>query len=317
MSPRQPFADAQSALGFVVEQGRTIETRVYQLRYPTYDYASDVPVVTEGAEWATGTIFYSEDTTGVMKWVAGSSNDIPYNEVVRAKYGRDFHMAASGWEWNLEEINQAALYGVPLNDRKATGTRKTGDQFLYNLAISGSTEKNMAGLINSAEVARTTVAADGTGSSTLWANKTAAQRRRDMNDMFSSIRTATGEVEWGDSLRLPPNQFRQIATAGTGVGDGTLTELEFFRRNNIYTAETQQPLDIRPMRSLAGAGLGGLNRMMAYRRDREVVRFHLPMPYKVLPARQKSMMGFEQGAILRSGGTEWRLPGAAAYYDGI
>jgi hypothetical protein len=57
--------------------------------------------------------------------------------------------------------------------------------------------------------------------------------------------------------------------------------------------------------------------MMVYRRDPEVDRFHLPMPRRVLQPRQKSIMAFEQGVIARIGGTEWRLPAAAAYGDEI
>lgn len=313
---RQPFKDAQSALGFVIEQGRNIEQRVYALRYPDFNYAAHVPVITEGAEWATGTIFFTTDTVGQAAWLNGSSTDMPFNELLRNKYGRDFYLLGSGWEWNLEEINQASLYGLNLSDAKARGTRRTVEQFLYNVAIAGNTEKNITGLVNSTEVARTTVTADGSGSSTLWANKTAAQRYRDVNDMLSSVQTLTNEVEYASSLRLTPAAFRLLGSTSTGSGDGTLTQLEFLRKNNVYTAQTGQPLDIMPLRSLVGAGLGGLDRMMAYRKDEEVVRFHLPMPFKILPARQKSIMGYEAGGIARTGGTEWRLPSAAAYYDG-
>ncbi|CAN2967460.1 hypothetical protein METHPM2_1340001 [Pseudomonas sp. PM2] len=48
-----------------------------------------------------------------------------------------------------------------------------------------------------------------------------------------------------------------------------------------------------------------------------MVRFHLPMPRRVLAPRQKSIMGFETGIIARTGGTEIRLPGAVAYLDEI
>jgi hypothetical protein len=57
--------------------------------------------------------------------------------------------------------------------------------------------------------------------------------------------------------------------------------------------------------------------MVAYRRDPEVLRFHLPMPRTVLQPRQKSIMGFETGIIARTGGTEIRLPGAVAYGDEV
>lgn len=314
---RVPFTDAQSALGFVIEQGRNIEAKVYALRYPDFNYGRHVTVITEGAPWATGTIFFTTDTVGKANWLSGSSTDMPFNELLRSKYSRDFYMLGSGWEWNLEEINQAYLYNINLSDDKGRGTRRTVEQFLYNVAISGSTEKNITGLINSAEVARVTVPADGVGASTLWSTKTAAQRYRDVNDQLSAVSTSTNEVEMASALRLTPTAFRQMASTSTGQGDGTLTQLEFFRRNNVYTATTGNDLDIMPLRSLVGAGLGGLDRGMVYRKEEEVVRFHLPMPFQMVAPRQKSLMGYEAGGIARTGGTEWRLPGAAEYFDGM
>jgi hypothetical protein len=138
-----------------------------------------------------------------------------------------------------------------------------------------------------------------------------------VNDLISSISEATLEVEYADSLRLPPEAFRLIATKRLGQGDGLMTVLEYLRRNNVYTATTGQPLDIMPIRELATAASDGSGRMVAYRKSPEVVRFHLPMHRKVLQPRQKSIMAFEQGIISRTGGTEIRLPGAMAYGDKI
>jgi hypothetical protein len=140
---------------------------------------------------------------------------------------------------------------------------------------------------------------------------------RDVNDLISSVRTNTSEVEWVDTLRLPPAAFRYIATKRLGAGDGYITALEYLRKNNVYTAETNQPLDIQPLRELAKASQNGGGRMVVYRKDEEVLRFHLPMPRRALQPRQKSIMGFETGLIARTGGTEWRTPGAAAYGDEI
>lgn len=166
-------------------------------------------------------------------------------------------------------------------------------------------------------LSRVDVAADGTGSSTLWSTKSADLILRDVNDLMSDMRSNSEEVEFADSLRLPPDAFRLISTKRLGSGDGTLTVLEYLRRNNVYTAETGQPLDIAPLRELATASQNGGGRMVVYRRDPEVLRFHLPMPRRVLQPRQKSIMGFETGIIARTGGTEIRLPGAMAYGDEI
>lgn len=311
------FEDAQAALPFVIAQGRNIETRVYQRRYPAFNYAAHVPVVTEGQPWAIGTTFFTVDTAGEAKFLSGAGTDMPFNQATRDQASHDFAMIGSGWEWNLEEINQAALYGVNLNDTKAMSAADKVERLLNSIAMVGSTEKNWQGFLNNSAVSRVDAAATGTGSSTFWSAKTVDQILDDVNGLLSGIRTNTEEVEWADTLRLPPNAFRLAATKRLGAGDGFITVLEYLRRNNIYTAETGQPLDIMPIREARNASQDGGGRAVAYRKDPEVLRFHLPMPRRVLAPRQKSIMGFETGIIARTGGTEIRLPGAVAYLDEI
>jgi len=311
------FADAQAAFPFVLAQGRNIETRVYQRRYPTFNYGAHVPVVTEGQPWAIGTTFFTVDTAGEAKFLSGAGTDMPFNQATRDQASHDFAMIGSGWEWNLEEVNQAALYGINLNDTKAMSAADKVERLLNDIAMRGSTEKNWTGLLNDANVSRVDAAATGTGNSTYWALKTVDQILDDVNSVLGSIRTNTGEVEWADTLRMPPDAFRHVATRRMGAGDGFMTVLEYIRRNNIYTAETGLPLDIQPIREARNASQDGGGRLVAYRKDPEVLRFHLPMPRRVLAARQKSIMGFETGIIARTGGTEIRLPGAVAYLDEI
>ncbi|OHV81621.1 DUF2184 domain-containing protein [Rhizobium sp. LCM 4573] len=313
---RQPFADAQAAMPFVIAQGRNIETRIYQRRYPTFNYGAHVPVVTEGNAWAIGTTFFTVDTAGEAKFLSGSGTDMPFNQLTKDMASHDFAMIGSGWEWNIEEINQAALYGIDLNGTKAMSASDKVERLLNSIAMAGSTEKNWTGFVNDPGISRVDAAASS-GGSTFWADKSNDEILADINGAISSVRENTSEVEWVDSLRLPPEAFRIIATRRLGQGDGLLTLLEYIRRNNVYTAETGQALDIQPLRELATASQDGGGRMVVYRRDTEVLRFHLPMPRRVLQPRQKSIMGFETGIIARTGGTEWRLPGAAAYVDEI
>lgn len=312
----QGFADAlQAASPFVIAEGRNLETTIYQKRYPTFNYGAHVPVVTEGHPWSIGTTFFTVDNTGQAKFLSGSAADMPFNSAQKDMLSHDFAMIGSGWEWTMEDINQAQLYKVNLSATKAMSAASEIERLLNTIAMSGSTEKNWTGLVNNASVTATDVAADGTASSRLWTAKTADLILRDVNDLLSSIRTTTAEVEWADTLRLPPSAFRLISTKRLSTTDSDLSILDYLRKGNIYTAETGQPLDVQPLRELASAAAGGAGRMVAYRKDPEVLRFHLPMPRTVLQPRQKSIMGFETGIIARTGGTEIRLPKAIAYGD--
>jgi hypothetical protein len=312
-----PFQDAQSAIGFVNEQLRNIETDVYSARYPNFDISQHVDVVTQGSRWATGTTFFSMDGAGESKWIAGKASDFPFVSLDRSRFTRDFYMRGTGYEWDLVEINRALMLGMPLGDEKAALGRQIMEQFKYNVAMVGDTEKNWTGLVNDPLVASYQVPNDGAGSLRTFASKTPDQVARDVNVLLRGVQKNSGEVEWATDLRLPPDQFADISTRKYGAGDGEMTILSYIEKNNVYTAETKQPLTILPMRSLAGVGTGGSDRMMAYRKDKQVVRFHLPGPFEYMEARPVGIMGFQVGGLMATGGVEWRLPGAARYADGI
>ncbi len=313
----QIFSDEQSAYGFVTSQGRNIETAIYKRRYPTFNYADHVPVITEGNSWAIGTQFRVADHSGQAKIISGKAKDMPFGKTTRALATHDFFMIGAGWEWSLEETEQGMLYNVNVTQDDAMGAADDVERLLFDIAITGSDEVNTDGLINSSLVASATAAATGTGSSTFWADKTVDQILVDLNLGLETVRTQSGEVEWADSVRLPPAAFRFIATKRLGTDGSMGTLLQYLGANNIYTAENGQQLDIRPLRSLSNAASGERGRAIFYRRDPSVLRFHLPMPRRVLPVHRVGLMQYQQGVIARTGGTEIRLPKAMFYLDGI
>lgn len=310
------FTDAQAALGFVMPAFYNIERTVYQRKYPSFDYASLIPVITEGSEWARGTLFRSSDAAGKAEFLSGKGFDMPYADVTRDQFLKGFELAGIGYEWSLEELQVAALEGRQLGSEKGEAARAIAEQFLWQTAMTGQTEKGWTGLVNDPTVPATTAAATGTGSTTTWSTKTPEQILVDINSAIEGIVTSTQEVEMADTLLLPFARFNAIGTRPIGnAADKTIAN--FLRENNTYTLETGRPLTIRTLRALNTAGTGGTARMVAYRRDPEVIRFHLPMPHRFLPPFQKSSMTWEVAGILRTGGTEIRLPKAISYIDGI
>lgn len=308
--------DAQQALGFLMPQHFSMEQRVYETKYPSFDYASLIPVITEGNEWARGTMFRSMDIAGDAQWLNGGAFDMPLADVTRGQFLTAFQMAGIGYEWNLEEISVAQQEGTNLPDMKATAARKIAERKLYKIAMLGDAEKGWTGLLNDPSVTATDVAANGTGSSTFWANKTAQQILTDINEGISGGYVDSMETEVANTVLVPTLAHHHIASRPMS-NDNPMTVLQYIRENNVLTATTGEQLVIRAQRDLATADPGGDGRMIIYRRDPEVVRFHLPMPHRFLPPFQKSAMLWEVGGIMRTGGTEIRTPVAVRYLDGI
>lgn len=312
------FTDAQAALGFVVSQTQNIEAEVYRMLYPEFDYASLLPVNTQGSPWATGTTFFTQDLVGKSEWIGDEANDFPYADILRGTGEATYHMRGSAYRWSLPELNMANMLGLALTSEKAEGVRRIIERFLFDLAVSGNTEKAIKGLVNQAGVTAADVPADGTGSVTWWADKTPDQILRDINVGIMDVRTATNTVYTPNTLLVPDAVFSDIATRRiSSAGDGAMTVLDFLRTKNSYTAMTGQPFTVKPLLELGTADPGGDGRAVLYTNTRNVVRFHLPLPFMFLPVFQKNSMQWEQVGIVRTGGTEVRTPKAMIYLDGV
>lgn len=309
------MVDEQAAYGFVQAQGYNIETNIYKRRYPTLNYGEHVPVVTEGQPWAIGTRFRLQDHTGQAKIISGKAADMPFGKTTREEKTHGYLMIGAGWEYSEEEIQQGVLYGINIAQDDAMGAADDVERLLYDMFITGSDEANWEGLINSSLVQKADAATEG--GSTFWANKDADEMTADVNAGLETVRSNSNEIEWADTVRLPPAAFRLAATRRLTDSGGTMSALEYIAKNNIYTAETGQTLDIKPLRDLATASPDGGGRLVAYRKDPQVLRAHLPMPRRVVPLYRAALMHYQQGLIARTGGTEIRLPGAMAYIDEI
>lgn len=314
--------DAQ-ALSFVQGQAYTVNQRVYETRYPDWDFGRLIYVDRSGPEWAPGVMTYTSDMTGKANWQSGYSKDIPLADVSQNMETRQHRLAAIGYQWNLEEVNSTMAFpGASLPDRRARAARLAYMQFMYNLTLVGDAEKGMGGLINYSGVTASTAPADGTGSSSLWVNsagvgiKTPAQIVRDINIALQGVYLGTKRIEMADTVLLPVEAYTYMAQ--TPYSATTMeTILAFVQRNNIYTLTTGRPLTIRTVFELGTAAAGSTGRLVAYKNDADYVKLHLPMPHRFLPVYQDGPMNFQVPGIFRTGGVELLTTVAMRYIDVI
>lgn len=312
----QIMTDAPRALAFLVSQQSFIEPTVYRTQYPEIRYPKLVPVDTNAPEWIPSVTYFSMDQVGAARWITGNAHDVPRADVLRNMHETSVSMAGIGYGYDLEELGKAQLMGLNLSADKAEAARRGSEEFIDKVALFGDTAKGYSGLVNSSAVTAGSAAATGTGSSTLWANKTAEQVLADVNGQLTGIFTGTGTVELADTVLLP---YEQMISLSQRRIDPTsqMTILDWIRTKNVYTLETGQPINVFGVRGLETAGAGGTARMVAYRRDPAVVKMWLPMPFRFFPAWQQGPFRFEVPGAFRLGGVDIRRPSAFRYLDGI
>lgn len=309
------FSDAQVGYAFLTPQLHRIETEVYMTRYPSFDISRFMTVDSSGDMWDVGTVVYSQDNVGNAEFLAAGAFDMPYASSKMAQATRNFHLAGIGYEWNTQELQRAAKLGRALSADKAQAAVQSADRFIYGIAMTGQTpasvsEKGWTGFVNNGSAPSAQVAADGTGSSRLWSAKTADLILRDINDALGAVETGTSETHVANTLVLPTTRYNYIASTRVSTGSD-MTILQFLQANNV----AGEGLTILKSRALETAGTGSSTRMVAYDKNSQVLKFHLPGPHQFLAPFQKASMVYEVAGIMNVGGCEVRLPKAIVYRD--
>lgn len=308
--------DNQLQLDFLKAQVSFIESQVYRIQYPEIMYPRLVPIDTSASEWARSVTYYSMDRVGNADWFDASATSLPLADITRDRREQGIEMAAIGYRYNLEELGVAMMIpGTNLSTERAEAARRAYEEFMDRLVRTGDTRKRLTGLFNNPYVTRVDVIADGTGSSGLWANKTADQIIRDVQNALIQVYTGSLTVEMADTVLLPIYAMNTLASIRVPNTYGNA--LEYLTKYNLYTHTTQQQLTILGVLNLDTAGRNGTGRMIVYRRDPQILKLHLPMPHRFLPVWQTGPMVFDVPGIFRTASVEIRRPMAVAYIDGI
>lgn len=308
------MVDAQEALGFLVSQTSYIETEVYKVQYPDIQYQDLIPVDTSANAWAKSVTYYSQDMVGRAGWFNANADDIHIADINRSKNEVGIEMADIGYRYNLEELGQAMMIpGTNLTVDRAAAAVRAYEEFMDDIALRGKGEKNFQGLMNYSGI--TTVLAANVGGHSTWTQKDADAIIADINDALTGIYTASLTVEMADTILLPVGAITILGTKR--IPNTAMSVLDYISQKNVYTQTTGRPLTIRVLRGLETAGQNGSGRMVAYRRDPQVLKMHVPMPHMFLPVWQTGPMVYDIPGIFRTAGLEIRRPGAVRYIDGI
>ena len=303
-----PVLDEGESIFFARELEH-IKAKTYDIKYPELkarslfnpDFTSNA-----GAE----TITYEQyDQVGMAKIIANYADDLPRADVKGKEFTSRVRTIASAYGYNYDEIQAAQMAGKPLSQKKANAARRANAVLEDKIAWFGDTEHDLQGFLTNANVNVVVLAADGTGASKTFASKTPVQIVRDMAALPTAVHTNTKGVETADTLMLPLAQYNHIfATHFSDASDKTIGE--WFLGSNPHIKE------IVWAEELNGAGAGGTDLMVAYKRDSEKLSMEIPSDFKQLPV-QMVGLEFKVPTHQRFGGVLIYYPLSVAKAEGI
>ena len=298
----------QSVLQFVESQAASVESRVRMILHGSIQYPDLVGVSREADPFADTITYYSYDGTGDMIFLSNRGNDYPFVQITQAQHNVNIEHLGLAYDWSDREIGRARQTGVSLPDRKTRIAFRIWEEKKDDLFINGDSDKGWDGFINIANVA-------SPNASATFAASTGIEIANIVNEALGDVWDGTNQVRYADTLVLPPEQMNVLATKPIGDNANRNT-LAYIKENNIYTQMTGNPLMIRTLRQLKGAGGTNSDRMVVYSRDMDVVRFHVPRELQFTEPQRRADTYVMYGSGVLAG-LEVMEPGAFRYRDNI
>lgn len=195
-------------------------------------------------------------------------------------------------DWSVFELESSMKLSEGIDEQKFTAVRTKHQQDTDIMVYLGDTDiPNAYGLLNSPQVTTGVVLNNGSGSSTLWINKTPSQITQDVNNLIEAVWAASGFKKCPRKLLVSPVIFGYLATTLISTA-GTVSILTYLEQNSLSLRVNGVALEILPSKWCTGtnngnaAGVNATDMMFAYTQSYELVRFPM-VPMVGLPLQFK------------------------------
>lgn len=301
------ISTTDDGLGFFISQLSNLEQKIYEVHYRDIVYQDYIPVDTSDPEWVDEVTYISYDAVTSGKFIGASADDLPRSDIESQKNTIPVFYGGNSYGYSLDELRKSQQLRIPVDATKGRMSFRGFQEHAQKVAFFGDSGRGITGLTNNPNVPLDNAVI------TDWEAATGQEIVSEMNGQLRSVWANTANSQIPDTQLLPSDRWAIISEKRMDSGTDT-TVLEYYKKNNLFTSRTNQPLDVKPLLELEEAGVGGTNRMIAYVKNPDVLTMRMPMPWRSL-APQAEGLTVLVPAEYKFGGVEIRYPVAAHYRD--
>jgi hypothetical protein len=278
------------------------------------DLREDVTIADEVSSFTNSTFASAGGITPTGKaWIGKDVNTITGVALDIGRQSQPLFLWGMEVSYTIPELESAQKLGRPIDQQKYKAMQIKYQMDIDEMVYTGDSTLGYYGLVNSPAVTANNVV-NGAASSPLWANKTPDEILKDVNTLLTNVWQASGWAVVPSELRIPPAQYGYlVATKVSQAGNNSI--LTYLKENSISNNANGTPLSIQPLKWLVGRGASATDRMLAYTKDKERVRYPLT-PLQRTPVEYRSLYQVTT-YFCRLGVMEFVYPETLGYADGI
>lgn len=272
-----------------------------------------VPINTSIPEGAETDTYEIMDSTGEAKVVADFADDIHTSEVSGASVTNSIKSIAEAYIYSVQDLRRDKMLGSigrSSVENKALAARRAVDQKIEKMLGFGDLAYGIRGMFNAASVPSAAVAANGTGSSTLWSTKTAANILADVEDAINDMDDLTGGNEVPNTMLIDHTNYALIKKKALDV--------TFYSGKSILKyIEEEYNLKVVPIQQLKNGFVNGTKSgFVLYNNSQD--KLEAVLPIRLMPhAPQVKNLATKNILEARCGGARVFYPYSMSYNYGI
>lgn len=310
----QRFTDAEisSTGAFLVGELERLDPTLYE---PIVDFTwgrdidlrTDVTIADEVTSFVLSNFGggFGGTSVGKKSWITGGDSTPARVSVSNTKVMTPMTPWGMEVAYSIFELQKAQQAGRPIDVQKYDAMRTKHQLDIDTQVYVGDTELGIKGLLNNDDNVTVTNLGEFTPGTT-----TPAATIEFFNELLNAAWQATQYTRIPNRLLVPPSFF--TALASTQLPNTERNLLEYVKANNLSVANGGT-LDIVPVKWLANTDIFTNPRIVAYTKDRSVVRFPM-VELQSLPVQYRDYMQAVPyyGAL---GGVEFVRPEMVFYGD--
>jgi len=224
---------------------------------------------------------------------------------------------AKGTTWNIQALYEAQQLGLPLDTVKLENLRRNSMHTIQKTGFLGhARDSRITGLLTSPNVAVSAV----TPAASL-KDMTAQQARDFFAEIFVAAYNASGGNMWPDTMAIDGGDLATLALKEDSnvisLQGLPLTALDLLTQKLGKVAG--RPVSIKGIPNQYAQKVPGLaagkHRAAVYTRNREFVKFNVPVMPETLGVHRFNILTFQSALYARFGGVDFIYPELAAYAD--
>jgi hypothetical protein len=184
--------------------------------------------------------------------------------------------------YTIPELESSQKLNRPVDQQKITGVNLKWQMDIDEQVYVGDPSLNFEGLVNQTGVPVSNSTAD-------WADPATPvdDILAEVNEILTDAWSNTGFARTPTKMLLPPLLFSALVSRKVSDA-GNVSVIRYLQDNSIAMANNGRMLDIRPVKWLTDAGVGGVPRIVVYNDDEEYVRIPL-VPLQRTPLENRSI----------------------------